>query len=270
MENRKETRCSLKLYQGHDSLTYVGYKITLVIEEEWLTHNAKDAEKGFSFDWPFRKTHLHRTLFYTGTDIHNVVVYKAIIQMLVEKHFQKILKLESRKISARFSFELKDLKALLAKIIDLNSYLGNIEPVPAEPIIVKFKEKHGSYHYIAHTREDVMAICYGILKERFKAGYFYDWMKDYKSDTPKPDFTLSDIELMPESLRSEKDNLIKKIQTYEKSLREAEKYRNFYNVIKEAVEKKDGLKAIQILNEQRNSEYEGFEFITIEKIEPII
>jgi len=129
--------------------------------------------------------------------------------------------------------------------------------------ILIFKEKYGTRYFDASTLELRNAACFKILKERFLEGHWYDWM-DEECQPHDPDI-LGDkqiAELPNENLRKvEKDRQ----QKLNRAMKNWQRNKNTYAKIKDCIGNEDFFTAYQILTNQSDGEYEGFNVEVLEQ-----
>jgi len=137
------------------------------------------------------------------------------------------------------------------------------------PQLIVFNEKHGDNYFLVESKEAEEKMYLDVLTNRNKYG-FYSWMKDYKPyrhpNDPVPTYTKEDILSMPDSMEAEKKRLMNEYLRYEKSEKEATKIRQNWIQIQEAIEKKDGKLAYELISDFSDGEYEGYENISFTHI----
>lgn len=123
-------------------------------------------------------------------------------------------------------------------------------------------EKYGTRYFDASTEELKNAAAFKILKERFKDGYYYDWLNE---DVEPRENALSNeqIQNLPEPYKSK---AMADEKEYLRAVEESESNKNTFASIKDCVENNKTNRAYRLLLEFSNGEYEG---IQLEKLEQI-
>ena len=95
-------------------------------------------------------------------------------------------------------------------------------------------------------------------------------MKDYKpcrhANDPVPTDTKEDIMAMPDSMETEKKRLLAEFSKWEREEKEAQKIRTNWEKIQKVIQEKNGKMANYLLDEFRDGEYDGFEYVSFEHI----
>lgn len=137
------------------------------------------------------------------------------------------------------------------------------------PQLIIFHEKHGDGYYLVESREAEEKMFLQVLEERNQYGW-YKWMKDYKpcrhTNDPVPTYTKEDIMAMPDSMETEKKRLLAEFSKWEREEKEAQKIRTDWEKIQKTIQEKNGKMANYLLDEFRDGEYDGFEYVSFEHI----
>lgn len=248
----------LSIYANNNNSTQIGYRVLVIIKKEWTDDSIVYGNKGGDFDWPFTKTYYSQTIFLTGTRESALDVARELKTLLLKNDKIKLGKLNGLVINLTFNASELDTITEVVKLFEIKCQ--EYQPTSYEPVIVVLKGKHMDDHYILTDPEQAKRTFLNILTERYSRGY-YNWMKDYKTSTKKPEATIQEIDVLPESLKDTKATLKLEWSSYVKEEREAESIRDEYTLIKEVVEKKLVDKAYPILSDRSNREYEIMEII---------
>ena len=133
------------------------------------------------------------------------------------------------------------------------------------PQLVVFKEKHGDNYYLLASAEAELKMYLDVLTSRFKENW-YSWMKDYKPYGKAPLYTKDDISKMPDIMVDEKKKLLLELIKWEKAEKEASLIRREYASMEKAVETKDGKLAHELISNNSDGEYEGYEYVSFTHI----
>lgn len=128
-----------------------------------------------------------------------------------------------------------------------------------EPQILILKEKHGDLYYIINNPDDLQKASLSILKTRMDSGW-YQWMNEMECGK-SPEYTIEDVEKLPDSMASIKKEMISKISLFNKKTKESQMYQNMYKDIISEIESPKG-NAFSILLNNSNGEYEGLSLET--------
>ncbi len=126
------------------------------------------------------------------------------------------------------------------------------------PFILIFKEKHGDRHFRAADLQEYLKVCLFIVRERIEEEWYHTIDAE---DVVVP-------ELSKAQLTSMKDGVIKRAgleawDIYERESLELKDNEIIKKLIKK-VESNDGWAAAEILDNNANGEYEGFEQVELE------
>jgi 5-hydroxyisourate hydrolase-like protein (transthyretin family) len=233
-------------------VTQMGYRFTVRVKAYWTAAGDKKM-KGDKF---------FKVVFVSGT---NDSVRKA-----AKTFVEKFVSLMEGRIQGKrnpfgdmvyFTLKWEDAEAAINAIEALDlKYTPTFVAAPFEPVILKFKEKHGDRHYVPKTPDEVYRIFLEVLEDRNDQGW-YSWYKDMKNDTPKPKYTRSEVNGLPESMEKVKPTLIKEIENWEAAEKVTKEFHELGAKIAKAIADKDGRLAYEIIENNREGEYEGFEFI---------
>jgi hypothetical protein len=134
----------------------------------------------------------------------------------------------------------------------MTKYIDNYLSRVKYPSVIVCREKHGTPIYDATSEEKLLKSCLSILKHRNDSGWYF------KPDKPRPPKDLlSDEEIakLPEVYRTAQ---IKMKNVYSSDLLYYERDLKIYEGIEAALKEKDGKKALAVLLNRSDYEYEGF------------
>jgi len=127
------------------------------------------------------------------------------------------------------------------------------------PCLLVLDEKHGDRYFLIPDRKTLEKVALFVVTERFKQGYWYNDPRKYK---PEPlVMTEAALDSLPEAIR---EDARKKITDRKKALREWQREMDRYEEIETAVSEHDGGRALAVLIDRQDHEYEGWR---IEKFE---
>lgn len=126
------------------------------------------------------------------------------------------------------------------------------------------KEKHGDRYFDASTEELRNKAAFHLLSERFKEGYWYEWMNKAKEPSKKDILSQEEIDKLPEPYKKQ---ATAKLKQYTKDRIRWVQNKNHYDYLKKVVEEKLVNKAYSVLIYFADGEYEGIELIDLEETE---
>ena len=192
---------------GSNGLFSMGYNTYFSIYEVYEVEGVKK-----------KKTLVTKVIVSTGDIEERSFNTKAIIKE-AERLFPFLKRdrnISSFTVAYSLPFEEKD------KVIE---FLSNITPFnvgvllkesPLSPKIILFRDKHSSSYYIVTNHKEAEKVFLKELTNRLNHSGYLNWMKDYKNDSVKPKFTKEEVDALPDSMKSEKESLLKKILQYQK------------------------------------------------------
>lgn len=127
------------------------------------------------------------------------------------------------------------------------------------PGVMVATEKHSTRYMNALTKEALFASALKLLKERYKAGYWY-----FEPDevTEKPAVPMEQAKALPEGAL--KNMALKEHEVHKRALQQYEYDKQLFQNIKDAVKANDGESALEILLSRGDYEYER---VTLENLE---
>ena len=152
--------------------------------------------------------------------------------------------------------EIEQINAGNKKLI--NYYNFDVTTGPSRLMV--FHQKHGDRYFLISVDDDINKSSFKILKENFESG-LYSWMKNYNySSHKKPEYSIEEINNLPDSMESVKKELLTKYKHWNKEQKECEVYRKCYEDIVLAIDKQDYAKSYDIINQLKDGEYNSFSF----------
>lgn len=143
----------------------------------------------------------------------------------------------------------------VAESVELKEIVSNAHSY--SPLLIVWREKHGDVYEAATTPAAVSKLFLNKMKERFDDGW-YDWMLEQKNQLKAPKFTREEVEALPDSFADQREGFLEQIQKFEKKTKEVMRYFKVYEDIKKALKESDGRKAIRLMSQMKNHEYENF------------
>ena len=250
MEN---VRLNLRQRKGR-GLCDLGYSVSVFLDLKY-TENGKERSR----------TVIAKRLYYGGDSDNRDIASKQINQLFVE--FLTGHGYDATEFSTRGNIDLKeDIKVLLLTYIREfeTHYPFKFTMTDIQPVIIRFEEKHGSLNFIAHSEDEVRRIFKHVLATRWADGW-YDWMKNYapfKLSGVPPGYTSDEIDALPDSMESVKDEMRSKLMEWKKAEDDKNEIRDRYKEIAKVAKSTEiNSEAYDIIRDNRGGEYENFEVI---------
>jgi hypothetical protein len=132
------------------------------------------------------------------------------------------------------------------------------EEVVTNKILIN-KDENGDDIYSIPTLKDLYKVSLHILESRIRNGYFRKW------DLPKNelDYTMEDVEKMPESFRKEAKS---KLENNLSSIKSYNEHNYECDLAQKAIDTENGELALTIIRSRNGNEYEEFEIVTPTKL----
>lgn len=124
------------------------------------------------------------------------------------------------------------------------------------PKLLVFRKKHCDSYYVIGSQEGLMQMFVSEIEEEKEN---HSWMKDYKSRTERPAYTLEEIQALPESMEKEKKEMQKKLSDWEVAERRAAEHRETWKMIEELTVNTD-LKKARLVAQMMELDYEELSF----------
>lgn len=141
-----------------------------------------------------------------------------------------------------------------------------LEVVEPDPILIHCDEKHSEFNYVARTPEEAADVYLSILDRR-KENMAYEWMRLVEMSTEKPEFTIEEVEALPESMKTEKRKMTERLKAYQRDFNQVEDNRRTYDLIIKALKDTDPYLAKTLLNRLSRNEYGGIEVLHFDEID---
>ena len=124
-------------------------------------------------------------------------------------------------------------------------------------LILAFNEKHGDRHFIVHTREELQKVALKIVLERNEEG----WYEFNVKEPVKPDIELEKADSfsvgIANAIKSDWGHYRLSLENYKSN----QKMKTLWDKV---AKNNDSKAALELLEENKDGQYEGFEIITPE------
>lgn len=152
-------------------------------------------------------------------------------------------------------------------------WLDDIDLVrkPCKPARISFKGDHGDSHYLAQSIKDAGNIYLNVLRRRYNDKEYY-WLTTSYAHVQKPEFTQEEVSALPESMRSQKQQMQNMLNQYNSDIKAKTQFEELFKKIKLAIDTNDAVLAYSCLKEIMNLGNDNFEveeFTEFEEIENI-
>jgi len=127
--------------------------------------------------------------------------------------------------------------------------------------VLVLKEKHDTWYFDVSTQKQLEDMALSVVTGRFSMRNAPYGLYDEVEEAKTPALTMEEIDTLQKGAIKEAGQ--REWEEYELQIREDQRHRDAQNRISKCIAEKDGKLAVEILEQRKQYEYEGFEIVEI-------